>query len=203
MDFEIPNWEEIEGYIRELALKISDSKNNFDAIVCIWRGGACPSRLLSDFLNIDTIYNITIKYYEDIQQQKVKPIIIQQMQTDLTGKNILIIDDVSDSGDSLIAAKNFCEIQKCASITTATIYIKSWTKFIPDFYVKKTEAWIIFPWECIEMLEKLTQKNLIEGKDLEEIKHELLSMGFKKAQVEFYFSMRQYLRKQHNIFNST
>ncbi len=188
MEFEIPSWDDIERYILELSQKIASSNQEFDAIICIWRGGACPSRILSDFLNINPIYNITVEYYEDINTQKEKPVITQPITADLSNKKVLICDDVSDTGESLIAVKKYLLEAHCGSITTATVYIKPWTKFIPDYYTQATDKWIIFPWECIESIKRVTSRLQSEGKPLEAIKGELLSKGFPRRLVEVHFS---------------
>jgi hypoxanthine phosphoribosyltransferase len=77
----------------------------------------------------------------------------------------------------------------CSSITTVTLYIKSWTKFIPDYYKKESEAWIIFPWEQIETLDKLITIFTNEGLSLDEIKSKFLSIGFDQTSIDFYFTM--------------
>jgi hypoxanthine phosphoribosyltransferase len=190
MKLEVPSWADIETYLMELARKISTKKLKIDALICIWRGGACPSRLLSDLLNKDIIYSIDVKYYESVQKQKEAPLITQSISGNLAGKHVLVCDDVSDSGNSLTVVKKYLEKQKCASITTTTIYIKPWTIFIPDFYVKKTDAWIVFPWERIETLEILTRKYSLEEKlSHDALKSKFLSLGFPKETIDFYFNV--------------
>jgi len=190
MTFEIPSWEDITNYLRELAQKIIQNRIKINVIVCIGRGGACPSRILSDFLNIPIFYNISVSYYNDIGEKNDSPLITQPLSVSLSGKHVLLCDDVSDSGNSFRIVKGYLEKQKCAAITTAAIYMKPWTSFIPNFYAKATEAWIVFPWEQIETLDKLIQRHLKEGKPLEDITSELLSAGFTNTQLEFYFSIR-------------
>ena len=196
IDFEIPSWTAIEDSIMELARNILPLKEKLNAIICVWRGGAYPSRLLSDFLGIKTVYNIRVKYYDVIRKEREFPTILQAIQADLIGENVLVCDDVSDSGNSLTAVVEYLNQKQCNSITTATIYIKPWTNFIPDFYIKKTEKWIVFPWERIETIEDLTKNHLNEGKTLEEIERELLSAGFDQKQVKYYLSIRPKLKNR-------
>jgi len=191
MDFEIPTWTDVITYLMELAQKIREERKDIDAIVCIGRGGNCPSRILSDFLNIHTIYNITVSYYVDIKQKKRAPSVTQPLGVPggLKGKHILVCDDVSDSGDSMTLVRKHLQDLGCTSITTVTLYIKSWTKFIPDYYKKESEAWIIFPWEQIETLDKLITIFTNEGLSLDEIKSKFLSIGFDQTSIDFYFTM--------------
>jgi hypothetical protein len=46
-----------------------------------------------------------------------------------------------------------------AEIKTATLYIKPWTKYVPDYYAEQVNEWVIFPWETEEFeREYRTQK---------------------------------------------
>jgi hypoxanthine phosphoribosyltransferase len=190
MDFEKPQWTEIISFLMQLAPKITQERKSIDTIISIGRGGYCPSRILADILNIHTIYNINVGYYVDKKEKKRAPAITQPLGVKLKGKHVLICDDVSDSGDSLMLVKNHLEKLGCASITTLTIYIKKWTKLIPDYYAKETEAWIIFPWEHIETLDKLNTIFTNEGLSQDEIKAKFLSIGFDQISIDFYFNNR-------------
>ncbi len=190
MDFEIPQWSDIISYLMGLAQKIIQKSKNIDAIVSIGRGGNCPGRILADFLNVHSIYGLNVGYYVDTKQKKRAPTITQPLGVKLKEKHVLVCDDVSDSGDSLTLVKKHLQDLGCASITTVTLYIKRWTKFIPDYYVKESEAWIVFPWEYIETLDKLITIFTNEGLALDEIKRKFLSIGFDQNSIDFYFNMR-------------
>jgi hypoxanthine phosphoribosyltransferase len=190
MEFEIPSWREIEQYLRDLAQSILEANCEVDAIVSIGRGGSCPSRLLSDYLSIPTIYYLSVIYYKNIEETGDAPQILQALPFSLEGLHILVCDDVSDTGNSLNAVLEYVKTLQCASIKTATVYIKPWTTFKPDFYVKETAAWLIFPWERVETLIKLTKKYLSQDK-LEEVKQQLLAAGFERELLDFYLTGKQ------------
>jgi len=199
LDLILPSWNDIEQYLLGLSYKLIFSKNVFDELICIYRGGACPSRILADFLNIKKINTITIQYYEDINKHKEAPIIGQAFTVNLTGKTILICDDISDTGKSLKTVKHYLMQQGCTSIITVTIYVKPWTEFIPDYYSQKTDKWIVFPWERVETISRIVEHQLKEGKPLKELKHELLSTGFPWSLLEFYFSTYFKKKKKRKI----
>lgn len=188
MDFEIPSWTEIIDCLKDLALKILQARKQINVIVSIGRGGNCPSRILSDFLNVQNLYNINVRYYKDIKQKSELPAITQPLIIKLTDKNVLLCDDVSDSGNSLKMVKKSIQDMGCASLTTATIYIKPWTKVIPDFYSKQVRNWIVFPWEIIETIAKLTKS--YESSSLDTIRNNLTSAGFNSDSIDLYFALR-------------
>ena len=57
-------------------------------------------------------------------------------------KKILIVDDISDSGQTL-------KYYKKAGYTTATLDVRSTTITKPDYYVNWIDNadWIVYPWE--------------------------------------------------------
>ena len=61
----------------------------------------------------------------------------------------LIVDDVADSGKTLIevtaAAKGSGKEVKCA-----TLFFKECSRFNPDFYIRTSDKWICFPWEVYD-----------------------------------------------------
>jgi len=55
--------------------------------------------------------------------------------------NTLIVDDISDTGTTLLSYRKYKN-------PTVTIFLHPKTKFTPDVWIrKKGNKWIIFPWE--------------------------------------------------------
>ncbi len=74
--------------------------------------------------------------------------VIRSVYTDsLEGKKVLVIDDVADTGETLEAVSNVITMFNPAKVMTATLYLKPWSKRVPDFYYKQIDKWIIFPWD--------------------------------------------------------
>jgi hypoxanthine phosphoribosyltransferase len=82
----------------------------------------------------------------------------QHLSIPINDKKILIVDDISDSGQTLKTAKHHL-IEKGATETkTATLYTKPVTKTRPDFTEKITHHWIVFPWEIKETIQNILQQ---------------------------------------------
>jgi hypoxanthine phosphoribosyltransferase len=174
-------WPVFEKDCINLAKKVK--KFNIDKIVSISRGGLVASRILSDLLSI-SISHITISSYLDLKKQK-RPYIEETPQKSLNYKTILIVDEVSDTGQTLKKAVKYFKTQKVNRILTATLYIKSKTAFIPNFYIKKIDSWIIFPYELKETAKsflKIFKSNEKTVKKLEEL-------GFSKKLVKNIISL--------------
>jgi len=113
-------------------------------IVGLSRGGLVPSDIISNMLNIRKVYSIGLRTYAD--QEKANNAELYQVPDISSMQKILLIDDISDSGDSFISIK---EMLVNKEVVTASLFLKKRTKFVPDVYTKKAkdESWVVFPWE--------------------------------------------------------
>lgn len=141
------SWEDTEKSIRSISEKISSSGFKPEIIVAISRGGLVPARLLSDCLNVPVLYTIRISFYTSVGVRKEEPEVTQPLSVDIKGRNILIVDDVSDSGKSLVLADRYVKALDPAQAKTAAIHFKPGSIFKPDFFDSTTKAWIVYPWE--------------------------------------------------------
>lgn len=145
----------IQALTNQLADKIKDSGNDFDCIIGIARGGSVPATMLSYQLEIPEIRYIQLSSYTEQQRGNVwmdelDNNIIQYIK--LTYSHVLVVDDLSDSGQSFsFLTSKF----QCNDIPhkTAALYLKTGSKFQPDFYSAEVpqDLWLNFPWEHSRM----------------------------------------------------
>ncbi|QKR00526.1 phosphoribosyltransferase [Metallosphaera tengchongensis] len=151
-EFFTPTWENIEDQILRIARRMAQDQFLPNAIVAILTGGVIPAKLFSDILNMKNIKYIDIKFYRDVGQTGSRPVIKAVYANDLENKRVLIVDDVSDTGETLEAVTNVISMFSPAVIRTATIYVKPWSRKIPDYYGEEVGKWIIFPWDKWEVV---------------------------------------------------
>jgi hypoxanthine phosphoribosyltransferase len=137
-----------------------------DIIIGIAQGGTIPTRILTDLLKPPQTTTITIQFYTDIATQKHHPILKQPLTTPINGKKILIVDDISDTGQTLNLAKQHLTKKGATDIKTATLYTKPTTQTTPDYAEKTTIHWIIFPWEIKETIQSILQKHKKDAQTL-------------------------------------
>lgn len=145
MEMIYPTWGDIERMCLTLADKVKDYKP--DVLVGISRGGLVPVRLLSDVLDNFNIAIMKIEFYKSMGKTERAPVITQPLNVDLKGKKVLIVDDVADTGSSLIAARDHVKNLGADEIRIATLHYKPESKLKPDFFIEETEAWVVYPWE--------------------------------------------------------
>ncbi len=142
-------WEGLDKLCDQLAKRIDGSGKSFDIMIAIARGGFVPARILSDRLSFRNLTSMSIVFYE-YDKRHENPIITYFDPSCVRGKNVLLVDDVSDSGRSLILAKKSIMEAGAKSVRVATLHIKPGTTFMPDFYADSIEGWIQYPWEPSE-----------------------------------------------------
>ncbi|MFA5108465.1 MAG: phosphoribosyltransferase [Candidatus Micrarchaeia archaeon] len=148
-------WDDVESDARLLATKISKSGFKFDTILGVARGGLVPAMLLSDLLSQRNIATIQVRFYDNgTRLEKMQ--ILNQPNTPLEGKRILVVDDVSDVGATHEELIKWFGSQKAADFRFACLHVKPGTKPKPDFYTRELDGWICYPWnkkEDMRMLE--------------------------------------------------
>ncbi len=170
------SWEKLEKDCLELAKKLKG--RSIDRIICISRGGLPWARVLSDLLKLP-IAHLAVESYADLKQVK-KPVITESPKNIPKKENWLVVDDISDTGDTFALVVSHLKKYRTKTIYTLSPYIKPKTKFVPDFFVEKIDAWVIFPYEVRETYEAFLKIYKSREKSVEM----LMRAGLKKWEVE-------------------
>ncbi len=135
--------DELQQDLRELLKSIKEE--NFDAIVAIARGGMTIAHILAEGLDLRNCFSINSIHYDDTQ--KLDNIKIFNIPNLINSKKVLIVDDIVDSGDTMIEVLKVLK-DKYSDINykTASIFYKTTALIKPDFYVKESNEWIDFFW---------------------------------------------------------
>jgi hypoxanthine phosphoribosyltransferase len=121
-----------------------------DTLVGILRGGMIVADLLSDLLNIREVYVVGCKSYAGLSAGEVR-LYHDLLLKDLGGRDVLLVDDVADTGSTLeTAVEKILKPRNPRTVRTATLLIKPWSKSKPDYTAASTDAWVVFPWERME-----------------------------------------------------
>jgi len=182
------NWDDVQSLTETLAQKIVASGFEPDLIVAVSRGGFDPARILCDQLGVRKLASVQLEAYDGMLKRP-EPIIVLPLNADVAGLNVLIADDVSDSGASLLMAKKHIEEKGASSIRVATLHIKPWSSFLPDYYAERVDAWVVYPWELKECLIEVANKLRAKGLQEKTIARELIEAGFKERDVAHYLPL--------------
>ena len=139
------SWEELEKDCFELAKKLKNHK--FDRILCISRGGLVWARMFSDLLSLP-VSHLTVVSYQDLKQQKETK--ITETPNNLKNQRFLVIDEIVDTGKTLKVVIDYLKSLKLNRFSTLAPIVRSFSKPLPDFYLKIIDEWVIFPYEFKE-----------------------------------------------------
>jgi xanthine phosphoribosyltransferase len=120
-----------------------DELNSFEKIVVVTRGGLAVAAILSQFIDSRWFDTLCMSSYKDKTQQK--QLKIHKAQS--SHEEVLLVEDIVDSGRSLLKAKEYYPNAK----SFALHYKDNPEKITPDYYLWRTDKWIVYPWEVNEM----------------------------------------------------
>jgi len=96
------------------------------------------------------------------------------------GKDVLIIDDIADTGGSIERAYEYVTDRNAGEVRTATLQLLQTSSFEPDFVGEQLEdwTWVVYPWNFIEDLSELIQRAM-STVDAERVSRETIRQQLK------------------------
>lgn len=174
----LTTWGYIYDLCRDVAEDVKDSGFEPDVIVALARGGWFPGRVLCDLLGLDDLESLKIEHYVGTGETAEDPHIKYPVASDaVAGKDVLLVDDITDTGKSLIwAVDHLEEDHDPGRVETAVLQFLKTSSASPDYVgeVLSEWAWIIYPWNFVEDMMDLIGRCLgEEANDLRDIRVEL------------------------------
>jgi hypoxanthine phosphoribosyltransferase len=153
------SWERFLKISEKTADKMNQAKYRPDFIISLARGGWVFGRVLCDFLNVSDLVSLKVEHWGMTATPDGEAKIKYPFDIDLTGRKVLIVDDISDTGKSLKVATEYIRKMNPADIKTTTLFYLTGSSFKPDFYGEEmTWRWVVFPWNWVEDMVNLVAK---------------------------------------------
>jgi hypoxanthine phosphoribosyltransferase len=143
------SWSEYGNLAEALAEKIRANGKKYDLVVGIIRGGIPVAMVVSDHLNVKIDF-VNVKSYHNIGK-RTTPRILSTLTEGVEGKDVLLVDDLVDQGDTMTFLKHYLVDQKPSSLETAVMFRKPWSRVQPDYFLETVSEWIVFPFELGEV----------------------------------------------------
>ena len=182
----ITNWEYIYSLCRDVSDDVRSDEFEPDVIVALARGGWFAGRCICDFLGLDDLTSLKMEHYVGTAEKSGEPTIRYPMpEGSVEGKDVLIIDDIADTGGSIKRAQEYVEQRNAGTVRTATLQLLQTSEFEPDYVGEQLEewAWVVYPWNFIEDMIDLIS-GVMETADED---------SFAKADI------RHYLNEYHDV----
>lgn len=117
-----------------------------EVIVGIARGGLTLSHAIAEGLDIRKVQTIRTELYDNTTKRDNLSI---YGDCSFDGvKKVLVVDDISDSGDTLVAVMKHFESQFGeVEFKAATLFYKQTSLYEPHYWINYADDWIDFFWE--------------------------------------------------------
>ena len=137
-------WEMFGELCRALAMRVA---RDFDpeVVVGITRAGVIPAGIIASVLETD-LFTLTISRREAEGEMRDAPELFSQVPVAAHGRRVLIVDEITSSGDTLRLALAAVRDAGAAEVRTATSFSRP-RGYRPDYMALETDQTLIFPWD--------------------------------------------------------
>ncbi len=162
---EVLTWNDIDQLIDHLLPQFA---GEFEAMIMITRGGIVPGGLLSEAMQIATIFTASVDFPAELDSESrgllAWPKFLEFPDNALlSGRRVLVVDDVWGSGRTITAVKN--RVSAAGGMPfTCVMHFNPYRNLFgsgrPDYYAAVTDAHIVYPWEIKRGPENILLKGL-------------------------------------------
>lgn len=118
-----------------------------DSIVAVARGGLTLAHAVAEGLGIREVQSLRTELYDHTQKRE-RISVYNNCKFNESTKKVLVVDDISDSGDTLEAVMNELQTKNPdIEFRSATLFYKKTSIYKPDFWINEADEWIEFFWE--------------------------------------------------------
>jgi hypothetical protein len=138
------DWAMFGELCRALALKVARDYDP-DIVIGIARAGVIPAAVVASILDVE-FHSIEIGRRGEDDEVRQRPEIFSAVPRELQGRRVLIVDEITTSGDTLRLALAAVRSAHPAEVRTATSFARN-TGYQPDYSALTMDAEVIFPWD--------------------------------------------------------
>lgn len=144
------SWQNIEGQTQEVLRQLQNSEWRPDYVVGLTRGGLVPANLISQYLEVP-MQTLKVSLRDDPKTEHNT----QMAEDARRGVNILIVDDINDSGATLNWIQENWAVGDCwnENVRVAVLINNTASNYkridysCIDLNKAQEDCWIVFPWE--------------------------------------------------------
>lgn len=138
------SWEMFGELCRALAFRVAREYDP-DLVVGIARAGVIPGAVVASILRLD-FYSMRISRRKGAERVRERPAILSAAPRQARGKRILLVDEITTSGETLRLGLAAVRDVQPAEVRTATSFART-RGYKPDYFSLETDATVIFPWD--------------------------------------------------------
>ena len=146
------DWSSMQSLVERIARRMQMNAFRPDCIVAIARGGLVPGVQLAHILNIPDLHILRVTRCKSNlpYSDKQVPVASWLYRPDsLSGRDVLLVDDIAGTGESLLSGARLVE-KDAARLRTAVLVKNAHARVEPDYSGTIVDDWVVFPWEQID-----------------------------------------------------
>jgi uncharacterized protein len=155
-------WKDVDRWADLLADRVRSARAVPETIVALTRGGWVPGRLLCDRLGVKRLVSLRAQHWGLTATPSGQAEVTEGLSGEVTGQKVLVVDDITDTGDSLALAVEHVRAGRPSRLETAAFLHIDHSKLVPTYYAevipRTAWVWVVFPWNYWEDLVTLAQR---------------------------------------------
>jgi uncharacterized protein len=161
----VASWKEVEGWSDRVALAIRERGRIPQVIVGLTRGGWVHARLLADRLGVKRLVALQAAHWGVTATRSGKAELTDSLASPLNAQDVLLVDDITDTGQSLALASAHLQERGVGRLETATLLHIGHSSVEPTYFAEAIPrdawVWVVFPWNYWEDLRTLAGQALV------------------------------------------
>jgi uncharacterized protein len=168
------SWADVEGWADRIAARIREQSATPAAVVGLTRGGWVPARLLCDRLGVQRLLSLRAQHWGVTATPTGAAELTEGLSGSVAGQHVLVVDDITDTGDSLSLAVDHVRAQGPKRLESAAFLHITHSRFVPTYYAEEIPrdawVWVVFPWNYWEDLAALAQRAAQHGAGIDRVR---------------------------------
>ncbi len=170
-------WEDVDRWADRVAERVRAANAVPETIVGLTRGGWVPGRLLCDRLGVHRLVSLRAQHWGVTATPSGRAELTEGVSGPVAGRKVLVVDDITDTGESLELAAEHVREGKPDRLESATFLHITHSKFTPTYFAEEIPrdawVWVVFPWNYWEDLRALVARAREFGAGIDRVRETL------------------------------
>jgi len=170
----LARWSDIDRWADAVAEKARRAGARPETIVGLTRGGWVPARLLADRLGVKRIVSLRAQHWGVTATRDGAATLSEGLSGPVRGEAVLVVDDITDTGESLRLAVDHVRAAGPRSAESATLLHIAGASYVPTYFAEELRreewAWVVFPWNYWEDLTALAAQAAEFGRGVDAVR---------------------------------
>ncbi len=138
------SWNEFHGLVKGLVMAVAPFQPQI--ILPVGRGGYYPGTLIAHILQVE-VYPVRLSRRVNDQVAFETPRWLLPPPPIIAGQRILIVDEISSTGETLRLVKATAQTMGAAAVKSAVLYAHTWGTDTPDYIGLISDDLLLNPWD--------------------------------------------------------